>query len=564
MEQRNIIIAVILCFVILFGWNYFLAPKTSQPPAQHTQSTVAPSEQSTPPAPAALSREEALAQSPRLPIDTPRLKGSVSLKGGKVDDLILRDYKATVAADSPPVALLSPAQGQDGYFADWGWLGENDKIALPGSETLWKSQDRALTFDHPVTLSWDNGQGLEFRRVISVDANYMFTVSDSVVNHAASAISLSPFGRIKRIGTPPVVGTYVLHEGPIGVLDGSLHEIKYKSLKGEDPQEYTSNGGWLGITDKYWLTALVVPQGENIHATFHHIAKDDSYQSDFVGAKTVLMPGAERTFNGKFFAGAKEVKLLDAYRDQLGIPLFDRAVDFGWYYFLTKPMFYLLDWLYSLFGNFGLSILALTIIVKAVMFPLANRSYRSMSRMKLLQPKMQEIKERVGDDRQKLNMEMMELYKREKINPAAGCLPLLVQIPVFYSLYKVFYVTIEMRHAPFFGWIKDLSAPDPTSILNVFGLAPWATPHLGPLHFLSIGAWPLLMGFTMWLQQKLNPTPPDPTQARLFQLMPIIFTFTLGQFASGLVIYWAWNNTLSILQQKFIMWRVERSKPRLA
>ena len=305
---------------------------------------------------------------------------------------------------------------------------------------------------------------------------------------------------------------------------------------------------------------MIVPETRTINATFHFLPKDDSYQTDFIGDKLTIAPGEQAGVETSLFAGAKEVKLLDQYRDDRNIPLFDRAVDFGWFYFLTKPLFFILDWLYSLLGNFGLAILGLTIVVKAVMFPLANKSYKSMSRMKLLQPQMQAIKERVGDDRQKMQMEMMALYKKEKVNPAAGCLPILVQIPVFYSLYKVLYTTIEMRHAPFFGWIKDLSAPDPTSVLNFFGLAPWGIPDLGPIQFLSIGIWPLIMGLTMWLQQRLNPTPPDPIQARMFALMPIVFTFMLAPFAAGLVIYWAWNNTLSILQQRFIMWRMQEAE----
>lgn len=571
MEQKNLILAIILSGLILFGWEYFInmpqqkalqlqqqQQQADTPQASQSQSAQAPTQQDT--NARKLGRTEALAQSPRLAIKTPRLQGTIALKGARLDDLTLRDYQETIDPDSPSIALLSPADSEHAYFADFGWIAQDQKIALPNRDTLWASDQKELTPGHPVTLTWDNGQGLIFQRSISVDENFMFVVTDGVKNKNHGApVTLIPYGRVTRFGTPKVVGTYVLHEGPIGVMDGSLHEIKYKNLKGGETESFTSPGGWLGITDKYWLVSMIVPQSRTIHANFRYIEKDDAYQTDFTGDPLTIAPGEEAGTEGQLFAGAKEVKLLDHYRDQNSIPLFDRAVDFGWFYFLTKPMFYLLDWLYSLFGNFGLAILGLTIIVKAVMFPLANKSYKSMSRMKLLQPQMQSIKERFGEDRQKMQMEMMALYKREKVNPAAGCLPIFVQIPVFYSLYKVLFVTIEMRHAPFFGWIKDLSAPDPTSILNFFGLAPWNIPDLGPIHFLSIGIWPLIMGFTMWLQQRLNPTPPDPIQARMFALMPIVFTFMLAPFSAGLVIYWAWNNTLSILQQRFIMWRVEQT-----
>ena len=377
-----------------------------------------------------------------------------------------------------------------------------------------------------------------------------------------------------RYGTPEHASqTYVLHEGPIGVLDGSLKEESYGSVRdeGEDgakitygsPDVWGSTGGWLGNSDKYWLVAQIPPQDEKLNASFLYDPKANFYQIEYIAAKREVPAGGSITRTQHLFAGAKVVNMLDDYAEKLTLPLFDRAVDFGWFFFLTKPLFIILDTIFRFVGNFGIAILCLTVLVKAVMFPLANKSYRSMSKMKILGPKMQELKEKCGDDRTKLNQEMMALYKREKVNPAAGCLPILVQIPVFYALYKVIFVTIEMRHAPFFGWIHDLSAPDPTSVLNLFGLIPWdyhvlfAIPLLGALiHFLSIGVWPLIMGFTMWAQMRLNPTPPDPVQARIFALMPIIFTFMLAPFSAGLVIYWAWNNTLSIAQQRLIMWRM--------
>jgi YidC/Oxa1 family membrane protein insertase len=376
-------------------------------------------------------------------------------------------------------------------------------------------------------------------------------------------VELFPYALVSRSGTPQTSGLYILHEGMIGVLDGTLKETKYDDLKEEGQESYDSIGGWLGITDKYWLVALVPDQAAPITARFTHTlrAGADNYQTDYRDAAVTLAPGGSAEASGRLFAGAKEVRLLDRYRDELGIPLFDRAVDFAGYigYPLTliaKPLFYLLDYIYQVIGNFGVAILLLTVLVKLAFYPLANKSYRAMSKMKLLTPELTKLRERYKDDKVRLNQEMMALYKREKVNPAAGCLPILVQIPVFIALYQVLFVTIEMRHAPFFGWIKDLSAPDPTSILNLFGLAPWGVPDLGPLAIISIGVWPIVMGLTMWMQQKLNPAPPDPVQARIFMMLPIVFTFMLGHFAAGLVIYWAWNNVLSIAQQRLIMWRM--------
>jgi YidC/Oxa1 family membrane protein insertase len=407
-----------------------------------------------------------------------------------------------------------------------------------------------------------------FARKFEIDTDYMFTITDTVTNASGETVALAPYGRVVRYGTPEHASqTYVLHEGPIGVFDATLQEHSYGSTRDEAEDgaafTYTSTGGWMGISDKYWLVSQVPPQDEALTSKMFYDLKDDFYQVDFASAERQVPAGGSVTRTQHLFAGAKVVNMLDDYGEALNLPLFDRAVDFGWFFFLTKPLFLILDWIYRFVGNFGVAILCLTVLVKLAMYPLANKSYRSMSKMKVLGPKMQELKAKYGDDRAKMNQEMMELYKREKVNPAAGCLPILVQIPVFYALYKVLFVTIEMRHAPFFGWIQDLSAPDPTSILNLFGLIPWdyhvlfAIPLLGVLlQFLSIGVWPLVMGFTMWAQMRLNPTPPDPVQARIFALMPIIFTFMLAPFSAGLVIYWAWNNTLSIAQQRLIMWRM--------
>jgi YidC/Oxa1 family membrane protein insertase len=406
-------------------------------------------------------------------------------------------------------------------------------------------------------LTWDNGQGLRFERRLALDQNYMFTVTQRVANSGETAVQLSPYGLIARSGTPQVLGFYILHEGLLGVFNNTLEEIDYSDLVEDGPQQFESTGGWLGITDKYWLAALVPDQAQTVQARFLHSAPNgqDKYQSDYLYQTMTVPAGGELEITSRLFAGAKEAKLLDAYRDNLGIPRFDRAVDFGWFYFLTKPFFYALHYFAEVLGNFGLSILMLTVLVKLAFFPLANKSYKAMAKMRKVQPEMLELRERYGDDKQKLNQEMMALYKREGANPVSGCLPVVIQIPVFFALYKVLFVTIEMRHAPFYGWIQDLSARDPTTILNGFGLLPWDVPDLGILNLLNIGIWPLLMGISMVLQHRLNPQPADPVQAKIFMMMPIVFTFLLAQFPAGLVIYWTWNNLLSILQQALIMKR---------
>jgi YidC/Oxa1 family membrane protein insertase len=385
----------------------------------------------------------------------------------------------------------------------------------------------------------------------------MFTVSQTVENSSSAPVALFPYGLVSRTGTPPVAGTYILHEGPIGVFNGTLDDdVKYSSLKAGEPRVYATTGGWMGFTDKYWLVSLIPDQQESAKARFSRTDRDHTeiYQVDYTGSEHMVPAGGSISSSDRLFAGAKEVHLLDRYESELGIPKFDRAIDFGWFYFLTKPIFLTLDVLYHWVGNFGIAIMLLTVIIKAIFFPLANKSYRAMSKMKVLQPEMQKLRERFGDDKARLNQEMMALYKRVGANPMAGCLPIVIQIPVFFSLYKVLYVTIEMRHAPFYGWIHDLSAPDPTSFINLFGLLPFHAPAIA---FLTIGAWPLIMGVTMFLQQKLNPQPADPIQAKMFMILPVVFTYMLSQFAAGLVIYWAWNNLLSIAQQWVIMRRAK-------
>ena len=567
-QQRNLIIAVVLSIAILFGFQYFLPSARPPIPARHAgqaSSTMAPSVPSGMVAPTPATRSAALGKSPRIKISTPRLEGSISLRGARLDDLTLSGYRETTAPDSPLVQLLSPDGTANPYLVDFGWqsVGQGD-VKLPDEETLWKTDDHTLTFDHPVTLTWDNGQGLVFTRKIAVDANYMFTVAQSVTNHGAQPVTLASFGRIDRGGKTPVQSNRLLHVGPIGVMDGTLHELSYGDLVAGRQTNFNTTGGWFGLTDEYWLVSLIPDASRPVNVGFTRVARDkgDLFQIGYAGPAQALAPGESHTATTRLFAGAKEVHLLDYYETSLHIPRFDRAIDFGWFYFLTKPIFLILDFFYRHIGNFGLAILLFTLCVKIVFFPLANRSYRSMSKMKLLQPEMAKLKERFGDDRARLNQEMMALYKRSGANPAAGCLPIVIQIPVFFSLYKVLSVTIEMRQAPFFGWIHDLSVPDPTSLLNLFGLLPWSVPAGLPLiGFLSIGLWPLIMGVTMFLQQKMTPTSPDPTQARMMLALPVVFTFMLAHFPAGLVIYWAWNNTLSIAQQWLILRQVRVKEP---
>jgi YidC/Oxa1 family membrane protein insertase len=605
-QQKNLFIAIALTVLIMVGYQVFVMPlfEKPKPPApvqQQTQTApVAPAPATSPtgtpgatpnapsvaapataPSTAAAkpkSRAEALEESPRVRIDTPKLHGSIALVGGRLDDLRLDAYHETADPKSPEIVLLSPLSANDGYSIDIGWFAADESAHTPGHDTRWTvADDHALTPTHPVELSWDNGQGLTFTRRIAVDENYLFTVTQKVENHGQTAVALFPYGSIARDWRPPESISYLLHEGPIGILDGKLHDggvcflgaincdkYNYADVK-KGPVAFKTTGGWLGFTDKYWLTALVPDQAVELNTKVRQIGtqENDRYQVEYSADRPTEIPaGATATSTSRIFAGAKEVKLLDRYEQEDGIPRFDRAIDFGWFYWITKPIFLFLDYLYGLIGNFGLAIMTLTLTVKLIFFPLANRSYRAMSKMKLLQPEIQKLRDKYGEDKANLNQEVMALYKRVGANPMEGCLPIFVQIPVFFSLYKVLYVTIEMRQAPFYGWIHDLSVPDPTTWVNLFGLVPW-DPSLiftlpvigGLLHFASIGAWPLVMGVTMFLQQKLNPAPADPVQAKMMMALPIVFTFMLGQFAAGLVIYWSWNNLLTIAQQWVIMHR---------
>jgi YidC/Oxa1 family membrane protein insertase len=565
-DQKNLILAISLAVMILLGFRYFYEGPKQEALIKQTE-MVKTSEAQKPATPqgAPVSKlkepvplKQALQMSPRLEIKTSRLKGSINLEGCLLDDLLLLDYHETVNPSSSPITLLSPEGAKAAYFADFSWDAKESGIKLPNSQTVWKTTATSLTQNTPVVLMWDNGEGLKFERTITVDDQYMFTVTDRVTNTKQSVFNLSATANINRIETPEVGGFFILHEGPIGVLNGKLTEFTYSKLKDKGTVEETTTGGWLGITDKYWLVALIPNQKTTEKAIFkgQTIEGHDHYQTSVVGPVLELKPGQSIETKHHLFAGAKVLSILDDYEAKLGFDKFHLAVDFGWFYFLTKPLFYVLDYLHKLLGNFGLAILALTVLFKLVFFPLANKSYRSMSHMKQVQPKIEALKKRFGDDKLRMNQELMQLYKREKINPLAGCLPMLIQAPVFFCLYKVLFVTLEMRHAPFYGWIHDLSAPDPTTIFNLFGLIPWSPPG-----FFMIGAWPIIMGITMFMQQKLNPQPADAAQAKAFMMMPFFLTFLLASFPAGLVIYWAWNNVLSMAQQWAIM-RLEDRRAR--
>ncbi|WP_193177769.1 membrane protein insertase YidC [Oricola nitratireducens] len=576
-NNRNLFITIILSVVILAAWQIFYigpkieAEKQAQIEQQATQQTETAAETpattteaggtapqaGTAPVMSETAADTAAESAGRITIDTPALTGSINLRGARFDDLKLKQYRETIKKDSPIVTLLQPAADPNGYFGEYGYIGVD---GAPAADTVWQAPDGAtLTQDSPVELTYTAPNGLVFKRTVSVDDKYMFQIKDSVTNSSGAAVALQQYGRVTRYSKPEKPPIYVLHEGLIGVTgDEGLTEIKYTKIEKEgEVKPGKSTDGWLGITDKYWAVTVIPEDGKSFQPHYAYYTEGRTrYQSDFLTDPVTINAGDTAQFDNLFFAGAKISTLLDGYKEKYNIRLFEKLIDWGWFFFITRPMFQLIDFLYHFLGNFGLAILATTVIVKAVFFPLANMSYASMARMKVVQPKMAEIKEKFGDDREKMQKAMMELYKTEKINPVAGCWPMLIQIPVFFSLYKVIYITIEMRQAPFFGWIQDLSAPDPSHVLNLFGLLPYdpsAIPVFGT--FLAIGVWPLIMGITMFLQMRMNPTPPDPTQAMIFTWMPLIFMFMLSSFPAGLVIYWAWNNTLSIIQQGIIMKR---------
>ncbi|HEY2357297.1 MAG TPA: membrane protein insertase YidC [Phenylobacterium sp.] len=523
-------------------------------------------------APPAVTRAAALATSPRIPVETPALKGSISLRGARLDDLFLTRYRQTTAKDSPPVEMLRPEGATYPWFVDFGWVGQNVP-GLPAPTTVWTlAQGSTLRPGQPVVLTYSNGQGLTFTRRIDVDENYMFKLTDTVANTGAGPVTLAPYGSVQRQGVPPEVGkSGIVHEGAIGYLEGRVRAFKYKDLskKGAGAQEFNSTGGWTGITDKYWLASLIPGANEQIHAAFRD-AKDGElnvFEANYTGAARTIAPGQQVTVAQRLFAGAKVVPLLKDYQTNLGIPRFDETVDWGMFWFFTRPIFAFLEYIFAHVGSFGIAILLLTVCVRVAFFPIANKQYESMTKMKKVQPLMEDLRKRYKDDPAKQQQEIMALYQREKVNPLAGCLPILLQIPVFFSLYKVLSVTIEMRHAPFMGWINDLSARDPTTIWNLFGLIPWNPAHM-PLvgglldTTLHLGILPLAYGITMWLTTSMTPqTGVDPAQQKIFQLMPWVFMFIMAPFAVGLLIYWTWSNVLTTVQQYVMMRRFKVENP---
>ncbi len=565
-QNKNLILATALSFLVILVWFFLFPPPEPAPVAPSATETAAPSV----PAPAATAPtaggEEAQPDALRVKVETPKLAGSISTFGGRIDDLHLVAYRETRAAGSPTVTLLSPIGEPLSYYSVFGWAAAATSAAgpVPDARTTWTApRDAVLTPEAPVTLTWDNGQGVTFARQIAVDADFMFTVTDTVTNGSTGAFQAQPYAQIARHGLPVLQNIFVVHEGVVRRADGTLEEIDYADMPemAADPREgvpaevlEAATDGWIGFTDHYWMTALIPEQGKPWTSVVKYVPGQDIYQTEARQPVVTIAPGASATVTTRLYAGAKEWATIRDYQNEAGIGGFLDSIDWGWFFFLTKPIFAVLHWLNKLIGNMGLAIIGLTFVLKVLVLPLAYKSYVSMARMKELQPEMEALKERVGDDRQRLQKEMMQLYRDKKVNPAAGCLPILIQIPIFFSLYKVIFVTIELRQAPFFGWLQDLSAPDPSSLFNLFGALPWDAPVTGTiLHLLFIGILPILLGISMWMQQKLNPTPTDPTQAAIFAWMPWVFMFMLGSFASGLIVYWITNNMITFSQQYLIM-----------
>ena len=576
-NNKNFILAITLSIAVLFIWQFFYAGPQQQEQIRKQKELAAareaeqaqnkPGVQSPSQNAAGINapikspevkkdRKTVLSSGERVKIETPSLKGSISLQGARIDDLVLENYRETVKKDSPNIVLLSPSGSEKPYYAEHGWVAnQGEELKLPGASTVWSLESGSkLTPNSPVTLKYDNGQGLVFRRIITIDKNYMFSITQKVENNSGKNVTLYPYALISRHGTPKLENFFVLHEGLLGVLgEDSLVEITYDDAVSDGAlpyskreYKYQQTGGWLGITDKYWATAIIPDQKSKYFANM--TGPKNIFQADYRLNGILIEAGKQSEIKGHLFAGAKQTHLIDAYEKDLKILKFNLMIDWGWFWFLTKPLFYALDYFFKLVGNYGVAILLVTVLIKLIMFPFANKSYESMSKMKKLQPEMQRIRDRFKDDKMRQQQELMEMYKKEKINPMAGCLPVFIQIPVFFALYKVLFVTIDMRHAPFFGWIQDLSAPDPTNLFNLFGLIP-----IDPPFPFQVGIWAIIMGITMWVQMKLNPQQADPMQQAIFNWMPVLFTFMLATFPAGLVIYWAWNNLLSVIQQWYIM-----------
>ena len=569
-EQKNLFLAIGLSIAIIVIFQFLFPQKSINTPVttnqtEQVQPAASIDNQKNISTQSVKSKEEALNLSERVTINTPSLSGSINLKGAILDDLILLKYKETQDENSKNITLFAPDGTSDPYYAEIGWkaLNNSPSLDLPSLDTLWTSNRSSLSPTNPVTLSWENNQNIIFKILFEVDENYMFDITQIIENKSLSKIEVFPYRLIKRINTPKTINFFILHEGLISLLDGKLLEKKYDHLLDDCSSttnakklfcDQQSTGGWLGFTDKYWMATLIPDQNEPINANFRHGNNGrDNFRVGYVGKVFNINSNSDNIYNGQIFAGAKNLDILNEYKNN-GVPKFTDAIDWGWFSFFTKPISFAINWFYNYVENFGLAIIAFTILMRLILFPLANTSFKSMAKMKKLQPEMQTLKETYPDDRQKMQQELMALYKREGANPIAGCLPIVVQIPIFFSLYKVLFCTIEMYHAPFYGWIHDLSAPDPLGILTLFGLISWDIPSF--LSLINIGILPMIMGFTMWLQQKLNPAPTDPTQAKIFAFLPFVFTFILAGFAAGLVLYWSVNNILSIAQQWFIQRRI--------
>ena len=563
-DRRNLVIFLMLALVIWFGFDHFvMKPRIEK--MREAQAIAANEAEARNinlaagvAAPVTVRpRLEVLAESTRLKLHNENISGSISLTGNRIDDISLNKYMQTLGG-TDNVVLLEPTGTENPQYAEYGWLAAGDATPVPGKDTRWRVEGNdELTNATPVTMVWDNGAGVRFERKLSLDEHYMIKVEQKAVNNSGKAITLYPYALVGSYGLPvhaDKTKSKTVHEGPIGYIGGKLHEYRYPEMVKKDiGDEFDATSGWIGITQKYWLTSVIMDQNQPTKYRFSHTApktagEKEHYQVDAMGAAHQMAAGAETSSTIHIFAGAKEVKQLEQYSKDLNLAHFDLAVDFGLYYFLTKPFFYILHFFGNLFGNFGIAIICLTVIVRACVFPLANASFRSFAKLKKISPMMTEIRERHGDNREMLQQELVKLYEREKVNPMAGCLPILIQIPIFFALYKILSVTIEMRHAPFFGWIHDLSAMDPTTIFNLFGLIPWTPPA-----FLMIGAWPVLMGLFMILQKQLNPPPQDKMQKTMMDMMPYVLTFIMAKFAAGLVVYWTFSNALSIVQQYIIM-----------
>ncbi|HKR23816.1 MAG TPA: membrane protein insertase YidC [Allosphingosinicella sp.] len=552
-DNKNMILAIVLSALVLIGWGLLTETffPAANPPATKVEKgkqvpVARPEADPAADSPQALrSRRAVLAETPRVAIATPRLAGSINLKGARIDDLVLTTEREGIGRNSQPIHLFSPAGAPGAYYGEFGWMGEG--VALPGATTVWQASGARLTPSTPVTLSWNNGQGQVFQIILSVDEAYLFSAEQRVINRGAGAVAVRPYALVSRVGPSRDVDSWTVHVGPMGVFNGTAdYDNDYSAVAEAGQRHYASTGGWLGFTDQYWLAAVIPPQNRSGEASFRHLRASNSFQADYLGAPTIVPPGRASRAVSHLFAGAKEVELLEDYSERLGTPL-EQAIDWGWFEWFMKPIFSLLVWLFHQIGNFGLAIICLVVIVRLLLFPVAQKQFASMAAMRVVQPKMKALQERFADDKPRLQEEMMKLYREEKVNPVAGCLPILLQIPIFYALYKVLLISVEMRHEPFALWIRDLSAPDPLTPVNLFGYLPFTPPSL-----LAVGVLPILVGVTMWLQMRLNPQAPDPVQRQIFALMPWVLMFVMANFAAGLQLYWVTNNCLTILQQRWL------------